>query len=124
MEVVVSISDLADDCEAHGGVLAVSLGDLRDAVNAGKLGKLVMHRIARDLEAHGLGYFPRHLLDGNDQPRQDQMVRIYRKGNATTARAIAAVLSPSAQGDDFLASLAGNDARDTLDRIREIVCVE
>lgn len=119
-----SISDLADDCEANGGVLAVSLGDLRDAVDAGKLGKLVVHRIARDLEAHGLGYFPRHLLDGNDQPRQDQEVRIYRKGNATTARAIDAVLSPSARGDDFLTSLAGNDARDTLDRIREIVCAE
>lgn len=42
-----------------------------------------------------LGYFPRTLLDDNDQPRQNQEIRIYRKGNTTTARAIDAVLDPS-----------------------------
>lgn len=118
-----TVADLSTKCDENGGVLAVTLGELRDAVNADRLGKLVMQRISGELAAHGLGYFPADLIDGNDTPRQYQQVRLYRRGNTTTARAIEAVLSPSGLGDAFLGGLSSNGAQATLDRVREIVCI-
>jgi hypothetical protein len=119
-----SIAELAASCDERGGVLATTLGDLRDAVDAGKLGRLVMERIAQELAANGLGYFPREVLDSNDQPRQWEPVRVYRKGAGALARAIEAVLDPSPRGDAFLVELGSSDAQDKLRRIREIVATD
>jgi len=118
-----NIDDIQEACDEAGGVLSISLGELRDAVDAGKLGKFVMQRIAEELAAHGLGYFPQDLLEyaRNQKPRQDQLIRIYRKGSSSTARAIEAVLHPSANGDQFLADLGTNDSQETIARIRELV---
>jgi hypothetical protein len=121
---VVTMSELGDECDDRGGVLGVALGELRDAVGAGKLGKFVMQRIAVDLAGHGLGYFPPSVLDANDQPRQDQRLRIYRKGTGVVARVIDAVLHPSEAGDEFLNGLGTNDAEEKVARIRELVCAD
>jgi len=115
------MKQLAAWVDEQGGVGRVELRQLRDAVDADKLGKLVMQRIARELSAHGLGYFPREVLDDNDQPRQHQSVRLYRKGTGQTARAIEAVLEPSDVGDAFLNDLNTDNAREMLSRIRELV---
>lgn len=117
------MADIRDACDEEGGVLAISLGELRDAVDAGKLGKFVMQRITEELAAHGLGCFPQSLLDPelNTKPRQAQMIRVYRKGPSSTARAVEAVLYPSASGDSFLCDLATDGAQETLARIRELV---
>ncbi len=119
-----AMSDLANRCIESGGILATTLGDLRDAVDAGKLGRLVMERIAQELAANGLGYFPPEVLDFNDQPRQGEAIRVYRKGTSAAARAIEAVLEPSVRGDAFLVELGSSDAQDKLLRIREIVATD
>src|SRR5664279_5357359 len=105
---------LGEWVDEQGGVEAVDLGKLRDAVDSEKLGKLVMQRIQRELSSHGLGYFPRDLIDANPTPRQDQVVRLYRKGSSAAARAIEAVLDPSEPGDRYLSELGSNDAQDIL----------
>lgn len=113
---------LGEWVDEQGGVGAATLGELRDAVEAEKLGKLVMNRITQELASHGLGYFPSELLDANPTPRQHQEVRLYRKGSSSAARAIEAVLNPSEVGDSFLAELGTNNAQDVLARVRELVC--
>jgi hypothetical protein len=116
-----SMKELGDWVDEQGGVGAVTLGELRDAVESEKLGKLVMQRITQELAAHGLGYFPRGLLDANPTPRQHQQVRLYRKGSNAAARAIEAVLDPSEVGDAFLSELGNNNAQDLLARVRELL---
>ena len=117
-----SMKALGEWVDEQGGVGAVTLGELRDAVEAEKLGKLVMNRITQELASHGLGYFPRELLDANTTPRQHQQVRLYRKGSNAAARAIEAVLHPSDVGDSFLSELGTDNAQDVLARVRELVC--
>lgn len=121
-EEVWTVQDLGQWVDEQGGVGLVTLGELRDAVEAEKLGKLVMRRISQELASHGLGYFPREVVDANEVPRQHQQVRLYRKGSSAAARAIEAVLNPSEVGDRFLAELGADDAQATLARVRELVC--
>lgn len=116
-----TMKDLSKAVDDAGGVQAVTLGALRDAVDGERLGKYVMQRIKSELAAHGLGYFPREVLDGNQAPRQDHLIRVYRKGSGTAAKAIEAVLHPSGNGDKTLTELHTNDS-DILDKVRELVC--
>lgn len=118
-----SIKRIASDCEAGGGVICVTLGDLREAVGAGKLGRWVLQEISEELAAAGLGYFPRSLLDDNEEPRQHQAIRVYRRGAGTLARTIDAVLDPSSRGDEVLRDLGNDEARNTLTQIRRLVGV-
>lgn len=119
---VMTMKELSAWVDEQGGVGAVELGELRDAVNADKLGKLIMGRIALELASHGLGYFPLEVIESNAAPRQHQVVRLYRKGNNAAAKAIEAVLTPSDNGDAFLAELSSDSDRDVLVRVRELVC--
>lgn len=112
---------IRDMCEENGGVLIVTLGELRDAVDAGKLGVHVMRRISRELKAAGLGYFPLAVVEENDQPRQSDELRVYRT-NSPAAPYIEAVLYPSAAGDKRLTEVGSDETHDVLARIRELVC--
>jgi hypothetical protein len=116
-----SMSQIGSLCDEQGGIVCVSLGDLREAVGAGKLGRWVLQDIREELEATGLGYFPKPLLEENDEPRQHQDIRVYRKGTGTLARAIDAVLDPSVRGDDHLRDLGNDNARETLVQVRRLV---
>jgi hypothetical protein len=118
-----SIQDIAVDCDEEGGVVCLTLGELRDAVGAGKLGRWVLESISEELAAAGLGYFPKHLLDNNEEPRQHQAVRVYRKGASTLSRVIDAVLAPSSRGDEVLRELGSDEARETLAKVRRLVGV-
>lgn len=116
-----SIQKIASECDDGGGVLRLDLGELREAVGAGKLGRWVLQEIREELEAAGLGYFPKALLDENEEPRQHQQIRVYRKGPGTLARVIDAVLAPSDQGDGFLRDLGSDDNREIVAQIRRLV---
>jgi hypothetical protein len=116
-----SIKNIASECDEEHGVISVTLGDLREAVGAGKLGRWVLETIREELAAAGLGYFPKDLLDDNEEPRQHQQIRIYRRGPGTVARAIEAVLEPSDRGDEVLRELGSDDTREILVQIRRLV---
>ena len=115
------MAEIRDWCDDEGGVLVVTLGELRDAVAAGKLGVHVMTRIARELKAAGLGYFPLATLEDNESPRQGEELRVYLT-NSPAAPVIEAVLHPSKSGDKRLTEVGGDETREVLDRIRELVC--
>ncbi|MFG3522031.1 hypothetical protein ACGF5S_17310 [Nocardia nova] len=117
-------------CDEEGGLTQTTLGELRDALGYGRLGRWVLTEIAEALAAHRLGYFPGNLLapEINAEPRQWQSVWLYRKDRSPLARVLDAVLDP---GDTELvrATLtsvriddeAGLTAEQKIERIRAIV---
>ena len=54
------------------GILRLSMGELRDAYGASKLGKHILTNISNELAKHGLGHFPFDLPSS-----QDNRVNIY-----------------------------------------------
>ena len=104
--------------EENGGVLTVRMAELRDAHEAGKLGKHVRKGIADRLAGMGIGHYPQELPDS-----QHLSVRLYKLGSAV-ADIIAAVLEvdENGEGDGVLRSAAGSDAAETLKQVRALVC--
>jgi hypothetical protein len=68
------------------------------------------------LEENGLGHLPPELPS-----YQHEEVRLYAKGKPP-GKIIAAVLRPSPDGDRLILEVASTDARETLQRVRELVC--
>lgn len=116
-------------CRREGGLIEVTLGDLREELGYKKLGKWVLVEVAEALGKAKLGYFPPEMLDPllNTVPRQGQSVWIYDKDGGPRAQVIDAVLHPDKH--DVRAALDGlagghTDAlspEQKLDRIRELV---
>lgn len=119
---------IAARCRAEGGLIEVSLGDLREELGYKKLGKWVLVEVAEALGRDKLGYFPESMLDPqhNTAPRQAQRVWIYENDGGARARIINAVLHPD-QRDvrAALDALADHDealtSEQKLDRIRDLV---
>lgn len=91
-------SELRSAVEANGGVLTVTMADLKDIIKAGRLGVHVRSNISQYLDKAGLGHAPRNL-----PPFQTELVRVYTQ-NTPAAQIIDLVENPSAEGDEaFLA---------------------
>lgn len=119
-----SMKDVSMWIDEQDGIAWVSLLVLRNAVDADKLGKLVMGRIRSQIDANGLGYFPAGVIEDNPAPRQDQVVRLYRKGPVGIGSLVDAILEPSDEGDQVLRDVAKNTSDDLLNRVRELVCAD
>lgn len=117
----VDMEEISSRTNDNGGLLKTTLGELRDAVQFGRLGKYVIEEIARKLHGEGLGYFPSWVLDDNEFPRQHQELRVYRNGTVL-AELVKAIEDPSDHGDDRLRETALESHGETLDRIRALVC--
>lgn len=120
---------IAARCRAEGGLIEVSLGDLRQELGYKKLGKWVLVEVAEALGNNKLGYFPEGVLDPqhNTAPRQVQTVWIYENEGGPLAKVVDAVLHPD-QHDvrAALDGLAGGHSEaltpeQKLDRIRDLI---
>jgi hypothetical protein len=102
-----------------GGLLRVSMYQLRVAHGAGKLGVRVREEIVQRLEGAGLGFFP-----GPELPAyQEQDVRIYRRGTAVGS-VVDAVLRPSSTGDQLLLESRSDEAANVLKQVRALICTD
>lgn len=117
-----NMQELAEEVEDQI-VLVTTLGELRTALGYDRLGRYVLGQIRDELDSHNLGYFPTGVLETNDEPRQYQEVRVYKR-NSDAGKVIRAVTHPSPVGDQLLAASVGSSADSTLDKIRALVCVE
>lgn len=83
-------------CKAAGGLLEISLEELRNEVGKAKLGKWVLGAIAENLSTSGLGYFPQWVLDPvqNPEMRSWQTLWVYDRDGSSRSRVIDAVLRP------------------------------
>jgi hypothetical protein len=114
---------LADDVQGSGDVQAIDLGTLRSMLGYDRLGKMVLRTIANELESVGLGYFPLSVLDENEYPRQNDTLRVFRRGSAM-AEIVQAVLKPTMKGDERLRDASAGDTGEVLKQIRLLVCAE
>ncbi len=118
MSTYTGMSEVGDAVDENGGLLAVSLGELREALGYNRLGVRVLGQIATSLAGEGLGYFPEWVLtDQNPAPRYGDVVRVFRKGTGV-AEVVTAVLEPTDRGDERLKEIAGADAVEILNKIR------
>lgn len=111
-----SIEELAGIVDENQGVVTVSMQALRNAYGAERLGVHVRAGLSRALKQAGLGHLPRELPDS-----QNSWARIYRRGSAVN-ELIDAVHSIDHDSDQLLRERAANDAADTIQKIREMIC--
>ena len=102
--------------ERHQDVLTVSMLDLREAVQAGRLGQHVLTTISKALAGRGLGHVPRNLPN-----YQEEGVRVYKLGSPV-AEIIDAALGPGDDNDETLREAANKEASLVVNQIRTLVC--
>lgn len=108
--------ELREEVEKSGGVLTVSMGVLRDAHGAGKLGVNVRANISKELRRRGLGHSPEDL-----PVYQHEAVRIWLMGSPA-GDLIEAVFDTGTATDQTIREAVESDASDVLDKVRELVC--
>lgn len=108
--------ELREKVEQNGGVLTVTMGTLRDAHGAGKLGSTVRENITKELRSRGLD----HAYDELPAYQHDK-VRIWLMGSPAGSL-IEAVVNESADSDKVIREAVQSDAADVLDKVRELVC--
>jgi hypothetical protein len=108
--------ELSEKVDEDEGVSVVSMRDLRDGFEFGRLGPHVCSTISRNLAGVGLGHAPEDLPED-----QNQDVLVYRRGSEVES-IILAVTHPSRSGAETLRTLGQNSPADVLDRIRALVC--
>lgn len=113
-----SYDTIKAEVEQNGNVLTITMGRLREAHGAGRLGEHVRIDISKALAGIGLGHVPVAL-----PPYQENIVRLYKLGTPV-ADVINAAILPGPENDEKLKSLAGQDPSryaDIIDRIRDLV---
>lgn len=93
----------------NGGLVKVTLGNLRDEMGYHRLGKHVLSSMEAHLSENGLGFFPVEVLDPivNNEPRQWQEINVFVDDD-----------SPEAE---VFRSIADPDAHSLVDAVRNLV---
>jgi hypothetical protein len=107
------------DSEANGGIATVYAATLRDAQGAGRLSVGIMAKISKSLTSRGLGHVPfdpAHLPTG-----QWDLVRVFNRASPV-GEVIVAAHEPGDNGDNVLREAVNGDAREVLERVRDLVC--
>ncbi|MBA4180695.1 MAG: hypothetical protein C0506_08925 [Anaerolinea sp.] len=110
-----SVNEIKAAAAEAGGVLTVTMEQLREAHDYGRLGPHVKKSISDSLAKNGLGYFPQ-LGD-----YQHETTRVYQLGTPV-ADLISAVLNPTSANDVRLRKAAGGEDAEVLAKIRALVC--
>lgn len=109
------LKELKHKVDEAGGVLTVSMEDLRDAYGADRLGVNVRTRLQEQLAKLGLAHRPKDL-----PAYQEQQVRIYVQ-DSQVGELIRAATTLGSAADRRLREAANNRAVEILDKIRGMV---
>ncbi|MEU4119503.1 hypothetical protein AB0F71_34040 [Kitasatospora sp. NPDC028055] len=120
---------VAARCRAAGGLLKVTLGELRAEVGYRRLGKYVLEELAERLTEEGLGWFPTWRLSPteNSEPRKDHDVWVFLRDGGLRCQVIDAIQAPDSSDvptvlNDLLAGRPQNlSPEHKLGLIREIL---
>ncbi|MED7949220.1 hypothetical protein PUR61_05890 [Streptomyces sp. BE20] len=98
---------VAERCRLAGGLLRVTLGDLREELGYRRLGKYVLDEVADTLTEEGLGWFPAGRLSPreNGEPRKEQEVWVFLRDDGLRCQVIDAIQAP--EGSDVPTVLNG-----------------
>jgi hypothetical protein len=110
-----SYDDLKSLLSENQDVITLEVGKLRDLYGADRLGILVRENISRQLASKGIGHYPPHLPD-----RQNELVRLYVLGSPVD-ELIKAVRTVGPTHDTLLRNLVAGNGNRILDRIKELL---
>lgn len=97
---------VAERCHAAGGLTRTTLGELREELGYGRLGRRVLDEAAESLTLDGLGWFPAWRLSAkNDRPHKDQELWVFARDGGLRCQIISAIQEPD--GCDVPAVLNG-----------------
>ncbi len=87
---------VAERCRLAGGLLRVTLGDLREELGYRRLGKYVLDEVAEALTEEGLGWFPAWRLSPreNCEPRQKHELWVFLRDGGLRCQVIEAIQAP------------------------------
>lgn len=118
MVIATETSSIAKRVADSGGLVKVTLGELRDEMGFSRIGKHVLSAMADHLDRVGLAAFPTGTLDPeeNSVPRQWQELWVYRDDNSARAAVFRAMDDPHKEHlIEALNNLEGTKAPDTVD---------
>lgn len=110
--------EIEEKVDAAGGILAITMEQIRDAAGYSKLGVNVVHEISQGLKGVGLDHAPITLPTSSWET-----VLVFRQ-NSEANRVIQAVLRPSEGGADVIREATGsadNESADRLSQARSLV---
>jgi len=111
-----AFAQLRREVDDSGGILATTMGRLREAAGYGRLGKYVVQEIDGKLRSHGLGH--------SDLSAENQWdsVYVYVMGGEVE-RVLDAARDPSKEGADKIRSVVGQgeNAAEVLRKIRTLL---
>ncbi|GAB2700892.1 hypothetical protein GCM10010442_18560 [Kitasatospora kifunensis] len=119
---------MVERCHAAGGLIRTTLGELREELGYGRLGRHVLEETAESLSLEGLGWFPAwRLSPKNDRPHKSQELWLFARDGGLRCQIICAIQEPD--DCDVPAVLNGLltgrpkalSAEGKLDLIREIL---
>jgi len=117
MEVKFSdFDELAKRVSENGNVLTVTMGQLRDAYKAEKLGVNVRDNIGKMLAGMGLAYHPKPL-----PTYQDELARIYKQGTPVADLIDAVLNKPTVENDEVIRGRVNESDTSILNKIRELI---
>lgn len=103
------------ELDNEGGILSISMGELRDAYQVFRLGVHVRKGIHDTLESKGIGHYPAEL-----PVYQDDRVRLYTLGSAF-ANMVKDLDDLTEEADQRLRDTVQSDHGETIKRIKELV---
>ena len=116
MSTFVVMEDISSALEQNGNVMSITMEELRDAHQAGRLGVHVRKSIRDKLRSLSIGHLPQELPDS-----QNGVVRLYRLGTPI-ASLIEAVVYPGEANDAKIRAAAGGEDTEIIRKIRELIC--
>lgn len=108
--------EINSDLEGYGGLMSVSMQELRDAQGVFRLGTHVRRSIHNKLQSLGIGHLPRELPE-----YQEHRVRLYKLGSPI-AQNIEDILNPTEEADERLRQTFASEYEEVIQKIRELVC--
>jgi hypothetical protein len=97
-----------------------TLGWLRkELLNKDRLGQSVLRDVSERLRQLGVTAYPRQVLEHNDEPRQEQELRLVST-DSNLGRIVAAVCDPTVEGDKFLEQLASDRPAQAAEELVEL----
>lgn len=124
MSVKNQFDKISEDLDSSGGVMCVSMENLRDAFGVAKLGVHVVDSIKKELTKRGIGYYPETL-----SKYQHECVRLYRKGSdvdklftAMTHLRTYEFMEENEQNDEIIKNIINSNYEDMVSQVRAIVC--
>ena len=113
--------DLSQRVQSSGGILSITMQELRNIAQSDRLGPHVIKDIASSLTRVALGHIPQVL-----PKQQNELVRLYKRGTPIGA-IIDSILTPSEEKDgEILQSIKLGDEKEqnmveAINQIKDIV---